>query len=279
MIDVRHEQTAAHAADGWARVTGQPGVAIVTAGPGLTDAVTGVASAHARQHPDGHHRRAGPAPLRRHGLAAGHEPRRAHAADHQVGGLGARRRAGSASTSRTAFRIATTGRPGPVFLEMPLDLLFDTYDEAKIVVSDQLPHRGGHRRRSRATSSGPSTLLARRERPVASSGSQLLLVARGARRIRSSSTRFGMPVYVNGQARGSPAARRPALLPRRRARTALKRRRRRAHLRHAARLPHRLRPRLAHQSRGQADPGRPRRRASSAATAPSTSASSATPAW
>ena len=46
VIDVRHEQTAGHAADGWARVTGQPGVAIVTAGPGLTDAVTAVASAH-----------------------------------------------------------------------------------------------------------------------------------------------------------------------------------------------------------------------------------------
>ena len=46
VIDTRHEQTAGHAADGWARVTGQPGVAIVTAGPGLTDAVTAVASAH-----------------------------------------------------------------------------------------------------------------------------------------------------------------------------------------------------------------------------------------
>src|SRR5206468_9600946 len=45
VIDVRHEQTAGHAADGWARVTGKPGVAIVTAGPGLTDAVTAVASA------------------------------------------------------------------------------------------------------------------------------------------------------------------------------------------------------------------------------------------
>src|SRR5437899_626392 len=45
IVDVRHEQSAAHAADGWARVTGRPGVAIVTAGPGLTDAVTGVAPA------------------------------------------------------------------------------------------------------------------------------------------------------------------------------------------------------------------------------------------
>src|SRR2546427_12103100 len=40
VVDTRHEQTAAHAADGWSRVTGQPGVAIVTAGPGRTDAGT-----------------------------------------------------------------------------------------------------------------------------------------------------------------------------------------------------------------------------------------------
>src|SRR5882724_7810899 len=45
VVDTRHEQTASHAADGWSRVTGEPGVAIVTAGPGLTNAVTGVASA------------------------------------------------------------------------------------------------------------------------------------------------------------------------------------------------------------------------------------------
>jgi len=43
IIDVRHEQTAAHAADAWTRLTGFPGVAVVTAGPGVTDAITGVA--------------------------------------------------------------------------------------------------------------------------------------------------------------------------------------------------------------------------------------------
>jgi acetolactate synthase-1/2/3 large subunit len=46
IIDTRHEQAAAHAADGWARTTGRPGVAVVTAGPGITDAVTGVANAY-----------------------------------------------------------------------------------------------------------------------------------------------------------------------------------------------------------------------------------------
>ena len=43
LIDTRHEQAAGHAADGWARTTGKPGVAIITAGPGVTDVVTGVA--------------------------------------------------------------------------------------------------------------------------------------------------------------------------------------------------------------------------------------------
>ncbi len=45
VVDVRHEQAAAHAADAWGRITGKPGVAVVTAGPGVTDAVTGVANA------------------------------------------------------------------------------------------------------------------------------------------------------------------------------------------------------------------------------------------
>src|SRR2546422_4769582 len=45
VVDFRHEQAAAHAADAWARVTGRPGVAVVTAGPGVTGTVTAVADA------------------------------------------------------------------------------------------------------------------------------------------------------------------------------------------------------------------------------------------
>src|SRR5262245_23548122 len=51
IVDVRHEQTAAHAADAWTRLTGVPGCAVVTAGPGLTDAVTAVANAWRAQTP------------------------------------------------------------------------------------------------------------------------------------------------------------------------------------------------------------------------------------
>jgi acetolactate synthase I/II/III large subunit len=51
IIGVRHEQAAAHAADAWTRLTGIPGCAVVTAGPGVTDAVTGVANAWRAQTP------------------------------------------------------------------------------------------------------------------------------------------------------------------------------------------------------------------------------------
>ncbi|HEX2104411.1 MAG TPA: thiamine pyrophosphate-binding protein, partial [Solirubrobacteraceae bacterium] len=51
VIDVRHEQVAAHAADAYARVTGKPGCAVVTAGPGTTDAITGVANAFRAESP------------------------------------------------------------------------------------------------------------------------------------------------------------------------------------------------------------------------------------
>jgi hypothetical protein len=51
VVDVDHEQVAAHAADGYARVTGRPGCAVVTAGPGTTDAVTGVTNGFRAESP------------------------------------------------------------------------------------------------------------------------------------------------------------------------------------------------------------------------------------
>src|SRR5436190_17002066 len=51
IVDVRHEQSAGHAADAWTRLTGVPGCAVVTAGPGVTDVVTAVANAWRAQTP------------------------------------------------------------------------------------------------------------------------------------------------------------------------------------------------------------------------------------
>src|SRR5260370_9241297 len=51
VMDTRHEQAAVHAAEGWAKVTRKPGVALLTAGPGVTDGVTGIANAYLANSP------------------------------------------------------------------------------------------------------------------------------------------------------------------------------------------------------------------------------------
>ena len=156
----------------------------------------------------------------------------------------------------TAFRVATTNVPGPVFLEMPLDFLFDTVNDDDVVVSEQYRTEAGVGPDPRFVEKA-FELLRGAERPVCLVGSQLFWSRRREAYPEFVRT-FGMPVYVNGQARGSLDPGRSALVPpdpQGRAQEG----RRRAHLRHAARLPHRLRPQLAHQPGREAHPRRPRR--------------------
>jgi acetolactate synthase-1/2/3 large subunit len=200
IIDVRHEQSAAHAADGWARVTGQPGVAIVTAGPGLTDAVTGVATAWRANIPMV--------------VIGGQAPR----AFQDMGGLQdmdhvslmrpiTKWAVSVPSAARlgeyvaTAFRVATTNVPGPVFLEMPLDFLFDNVDEKDIVQWQHSRTEAGMAPDARYVAAA-FELLRGAERPVGLVGSQLFWSRRREAYPEFVKT-FGMPIYVNGQARGS----------------------------------------------------------------------------
>jgi acetolactate synthase-1/2/3 large subunit len=200
VVDVRHEQSAAHAADGWARVTGRPGVALVTAGPGLTDAVTGVATAWRANIPMV--------------VIGGQAPR----FFQDMGGLQdmahvdlmrpitkwavsvpATRRLGEYVAS--AFRVATTNVPGPVFLEMPLDFLFEEIAEDDVVVPEQSRTEAGVAGDPRFVERAFG-LLAGAERPVCLVGSQLFWSRR--REAYPDFVRtFRMPIYVNGQARGS----------------------------------------------------------------------------
>lgn len=121
IVDFRHEQAAAHAADGWARVTGRPGVAAVTAGPGVTDAVTGVANAYYADSPM--LLLGGRAPLAEQRMGSLQEM------DHvalmrsitkwadtcwQTGRI--------ADYAAEALRHATAGRQGPAFLDIPIDV-------------------------------------------------------------------------------------------------------------------------------------------------------------
>src|SRR6267142_187156 len=200
IVDVRHEQSAAHAADGWARVTGQPGVALVTAGPGLTDSVTGVATAWRANIPMV--------------IIGGQAPR----AFQDMGGLQdmahvdlmrpiTKWAVAVPSSKRlgeyvaTAFRVATTNVPGPVFLEMPLDFLFDMVEERDISEWEQSRTEAGVGPDPRFVEKA-FELLRGAQRPVCLVGSQLFWSKRREAYPEFVKT-FGMPTYVNGQARGS----------------------------------------------------------------------------
>ncbi|MFI5397170.1 MAG: thiamine pyrophosphate-binding protein [Candidatus Binatia bacterium] len=200
VIDVRHEQTAAHAADGWARVTGRPGVAVVTAGPGLTDAVTGVASAQRANIPMLIFGGQGPRPFADMGSLQdmNHVELMRPITKWAVSVPEGRRLADYVST---AFRIATTNVPGPVYLEMPIDQLFNVYDEEQVVFRSQY--------RTEAGIAGDPVyierafeLLRKAQRPMAIVGSQLRWSKRREAYPVFAQT-FGMPIYVNGLGRGS----------------------------------------------------------------------------
>jgi len=120
-ILVRHEQAATHAADGYARSTGKPGVVLVTSGPGATNAVTGIATAYMDSIPMVAF--TGQVPTAMIGNDAFQE----------VDNVGITRPCVKhnflvkdvkdlAETIKKAFYIATTGRPGPVVVDIPKDV-------------------------------------------------------------------------------------------------------------------------------------------------------------
>ena len=120
-ILVRHEQGATHMADGYARATGKPGVVLVTSGPGATNAVTGIATAHMDSVPMV--------------VITGQVPTHAIGSDafQEVDCVGITRPCVKhnflvkdvrdlAGTLKKAFYVATTGRPGPVVVDIPKDV-------------------------------------------------------------------------------------------------------------------------------------------------------------
>lgn len=200
VIDVRHEQTAGHAADGWARVTGRPGVAVVTAGPGLTDAVTAVASAQRANVPMIIIGGQGPRPLADMGSLQdmNHVELMRPITKWAVSVPEGRR---LPEYIAMAFRAARTGLPGPVFLEVPIDQLFDVYEEEKIRFPTEYRTEAGIAGDPRYIERAVGVLTQARK-PVALVGTQLRWSVRREAYPKFVST-FGMPVYVNGLGRGS----------------------------------------------------------------------------
>ncbi|MBL1275469.1 MAG: acetolactate synthase 3 large subunit [Ectothiorhodospiraceae bacterium] len=126
-ILVRHEQAATHAADGYARSTGKPGVVLVTSGPGATNAVTGIATAYMDSIPMV--------------VITGQVPTHLIGNDafQEVDSVGITRPVVKhnflvkdvkdlALTLKKAFYVATTGRPGPVVVDIPKDVTANVAD-------------------------------------------------------------------------------------------------------------------------------------------------------
>ncbi len=199
IVDTRHEQAAAHAADAWARLTRGVGVAIVTAGPGVTDAVTGVANAWAAASPLV--LLGGAAPTFNQGRGSLQEMPQVPLFQSITKWAD---RVPSPdlvpSFLAKAFRVACSGRPGPVFLEIPWDVLSNGADEALVAAQSlyrtdaRLP--GDPEKVERALA-----LLAGAERPVLVGGSSIWWDDAVAE-LEVLATRTGIPVFLNGMGRG-----------------------------------------------------------------------------
>ncbi len=198
LVDVRHEQTAAFAAEGWAKVTRTPGVCALTAGPGVTNGMSAIASAAQNASPMvvlG-----GRAPAWRWGQGSLQE------IDHvpfvaPLVKLAAT--AGSAgeipALMREALATAVTPRSGPTFVDFPLDHVFSEAEEGPAPAPLPEPWLG-------PAADSPSIELASRllagaSRPAIMAGSGLYW-GRGEQQLRSLAEQLRVPVFLNGLGRG-----------------------------------------------------------------------------
>jgi acetolactate synthase I/II/III large subunit len=195
LVDVRHEQTAVFAAEATGRLTRDPGLAVVTAGPGVTNAVSAVTSAYFNGAPlvvIG-----GRAPDYLWGSGALQEM------DHVPLLAPVTKRAWTehdklkvAASVDEAFTLAATPRRGPVFLDFPLEAIYDQA-QAEISPAERAPAPPP----APAQLDEVARLLAPARRPVLILGSDVWLGrADGAARDFAEALR--LPVITNGQARG-----------------------------------------------------------------------------
>src|SRR3989454_558420 len=200
VIDLRHEQAAAHAADASARLTRNLGVAVVTAGPGVTDAVTGVANAYSARSPVlliG-----GAAPLGLRGLGALQEMEQvALLRPITKGSWSVAETRQIPETLTTAIRAALSGRPGPVFVEIPVDLLLGQVEDRVAPIPTSYVHR------TPAGLAAPALaelarLIGEAERPLVIAGSGVYWDGASAA-LAAFAERASVPVLMNGAGRGT----------------------------------------------------------------------------
>ena len=190
-IFVRHEQGGVHAADGYARASGRPGVALVTSGPGATNAVTGIATAYMDSIPLVVLTGPGPDEPHRQRRLPGGGHRRHHPPVREAQLPGQGRRRTSPATIQEAFYIATTGRPGPVLVDLPKDVLTaktEPHWREKVELRSYNPTYKGHPKQIQRA----AEMIAEAARPVLLVGGGVIVsdaaaeVLRPSRRPRAS---------------------------------------------------------------------------------------------
>ena len=188
---VRHEQAAVHAADGYARATGDVGVALVTSGPGVTNAITGIATAYMDSIPMV--------------IVTGQVPTAAIGLDafQECDTVGITRPIVKhnflvkdvrdlATTMKKAFHIARTGRPGPVVVDIPKDVSLHTAPfeyPASVEMRSYNPVRKGHGGQIRKA----VQLLLAAKRPYIYSGGGVIL-GNASAELRELAHLVGFPV-------------------------------------------------------------------------------------
>ncbi|MCB9783534.1 MAG: hypothetical protein H6751_11285 [Candidatus Omnitrophica bacterium] len=199
IIDVRHEQASTHAADAWSRVNpGKIGVAVVTAGPGVTDAVTGVANAWRANSPmlviggQGPFGNRGKGSLQEMDHVALMKPITKWAdACYETARI--------PEYIELAIRHAVSGIPGPVFLEIPMDILMNVPDgQIPIPAISTSPPRLSP---DRASAKQALEILSTAKKPMMMVGTSVKWSnAQGALNQLLENT--NLPAYVNGMGRG-----------------------------------------------------------------------------
>lgn len=200
VIDVRHEESAAHMAEGWALATGKPGVCIGTAGPGFTNMLTGIANSFAGGTPI----------LAMAGHASIHEFDTGALQDfNQIDVVKP-----MTKFARTvyqgnripeymgmALRHATSGRPGPAYIEIPMDLAFGEVDEGAVYLPDchrmQSPPAGNPAEVEKALA-----MIAKAKKPIIVAGGGIWW-SQAYAELQQFVEKTGIPVYTRSAGRGS----------------------------------------------------------------------------
>ncbi len=201
IVDVRHEQTAAHAADGYARQTGKLGCVVTTAGPGCTNAVTGVATAFRSESPILHI--GGQSSLTQHKQGSLQDLPHVDMMTPIT-----KFASGVFSTNRVADMISMAAREcfagayGPSYLEIPRDIL-----DAEIPIDQAVLPQAGQYRASTKSIGDPADIerladiLVKSERPAVLFGQQVW-ASQGHNEAIAFIRALDIPAYMNGASRG-----------------------------------------------------------------------------